>query len=400
MQIGKLQKILDHDSVKLVSNVETSRGKFDLWFAVDRKYEDYTVDENLDAFLLALLPHAMVLGEDIYLEGQVSEKLYYNLSRYYIQVKRVGNPVWHQISIHPSELNSSRLVPNGDGVATGFSGGIDSFCLLGDYYFKPVVPEHYKVTHLIYNNVGSLGEDYKILSPKDYQRVSRFAEEAGLPLIKIDSNLNDILTGDFLPTSFSRNAAAVMILQKLFSKYLYASSHRHEDFLKFNEHEVGYMEHLIFPFLSTESFETILAGTEYIRTEKTKKVAELELSYKYLFVCINSKIKEIKNCSQCIKCVRTMITLDILGLLQLYKDLFDLEKFHKMKRPYFDSVFYDNGIFGNEILALASEYDYRVPGVSKILGSKYVYPLLQNFRRKAPYSLRQRIKAISGLSRV
>ena len=397
MKINKVKKSIEGDKVKLVSRIETRQGASDLWFAVDKKYEEYTVHEVLDAFLTGLFIHAMKLNEDIYLDAPVSERLYYNLTNNIMKIYSILNPGFHEITIHPKELSHTQMNPGNKNVVTGFSGGIDSFSLLGDYYFNEIKTPHYKVTHLIYNNVGAHGDNAQIFFDKRYDFLKKFEEEVNLPFIKIDSNLHEIIDSDFMLSVLPRNVASAMVLQKLFSKYLYASSYTYKDFLTTDIFKIGYTDPLACGLFSTESMECVLAGSELSRVEKTKQVASLEASYNHLYVCTNTSLDEVKNCSVCFKCARTLLTLEILGLQHLYKDVFDIEKYNKMKRFYIESILYDKDPFGKEILQLAAENNYRIPPISKFLGMKYVFPVAQSIRKNVPYSLRKNVKKIVGL---
>jgi len=400
MKINKVKKTIEGDKVKLSSRFETRQGTRELWFAVDKKYEEYTVHETLDAFLMGLFIHAMELNEDIYLEAPVSEKLFYNLTNNIIKLYSLLDKDFNIINIHPKELTDIEMNPGGKNVATGFSGGIDSFSLLGDYYFNDLKTPNYKITHLIYNNVGAHGKNANIFFDKRFDFLKKFGEEINLPFIKIDSNLYEILDSSFMLSVYPRNVASLLVLQKLFSKYIYASSYTFTDFLTTDIYKIGYLDPLVYAMFSTESMECVLVGSERTRTDKTKQVASLDASHKHLYVCTDTSLDEVKNCSVCFKCSRTLLTLDILGLQHLYKDVFDLEKFNKIKRFYIESILYDKDPFGKEILQLAAENDYRIPPISKFLGMKYIFPVTQSIRHNVPYSLRKNVKKIVGLDKI
>lgn len=400
MKINKVEKNIEGNRVKLSSRIETFDGEFSLWFTVDKKYEDFVVDETVDAFLLALFPLAMQMKEDIYLNAPVSEKLYHNLSKYVIELYSMLDASWKQVRIYPRELYTSQLQPNQQNVVTGFSGGIDSFCLLDDYFFNPAVPDNYKVTHLIYNNVGAHGDNFPVFFAKRFEKLHKFSKEIGLPFINIDSNLPEILTSDFRLTALPRNVSAVLILQKLFSKYLYASAYTYKDFLTYDIYKQGYIDPLVFSMFSTETTECILSGSEYSRVEKTRRVADIELSHSYLYVCTDTSREDAENCSVCFKCARTILTLEILGLLHRYEDLFDMKKYKEMRRGYIESLIYEKDPFANEILTLSAEYKYPISLVSRILATRYFYPVMQNIRKKIPHSIRSNVKRISGFSKI
>ena len=98
----------------------------------------------------------METGEDIQVAGTVSERLYYNLTRPAQAVLQEVLPSLHHIDIHPEDVKPAS--EEASGVATGFSSGIDSFAVLADHYYADKVPSNFRLTHLLYNNVGS-GEE-------------------------------------------------------------------------------------------------------------------------------------------------------------------------------------------------------------------------------------------------
>ena len=403
MKIGKIKKSLDGNQVKLTSMIETGEGTTELWYAVDREYEDYCTDESVDAFLLGLFIHAMKLGENIFLEAPISEKLYYNMKHNIIKLYALMHPSFQEISIHPKNLNQSAVNPHSNGIATGFSGGVDSFSLLADHYFHKDITPNYKITHLIYNNVGAHGKHAPVFFHKRYEHLKRFSEEFGLPFVKIDSNLHQIVDSSFLLSFLPRNVASVLVLQKLFAKYIFASSYKYDQLLTQPLSKDGYIyrdayiQPLTFSYFGTESTECVLAGSEYSRIEKTLQIASLEPTYRYLYVCTDTDSGTAMNCSTCFKCARTLLTLDILGLLHHYQDVFDIQKYKNIRQGYIESLLYERGIFSNEILKLATEHNYPISPVTRFLGTKYIYPVLQGWRRNLPYGLRQNVKKVIGL---
>lgn len=57
-----------------------------LWYRFPREYKPFLTHEKLDGFVVGLLLLAMKTGEDMELEGAISEKLLYNLTNYYMAV--------------------------------------------------------------------------------------------------------------------------------------------------------------------------------------------------------------------------------------------------------------------------------------------------------------------------
>ena len=138
-------------------------------------------------------------------------------------------PLLNQISVYTENtIPGNEPIQEGECV-TGFSGGIDSFCTLADYFYDPLCPKSSKVTMLTYNNVGSHWGDeegYHLFLRK-YEKLSRVASKIGLPFVKINSNLDDFYINEnlrFTKTLVMRNASVALLLQKGVKKFLHSSS--------------------------------------------------------------------------------------------------------------------------------------------------------------------------------
>ncbi|MBR8831077.1 MAG: hypothetical protein Cpurp_07730 [Chlorogloea purpurea SAG 13.99] len=336
--------------------VEYSQGKKEVWYSINKKYGQFLSNESSDTFLIGLLVLAMKQNEDIYIEGKVSEKLFYNLTNYLVKILTLLIPSLHQIKIFPQELTQENLVKPIQGVATGFSGGIDSFCTFIDH-FQENTPTSYKITHLLLNNVGSHGEGGQQLFEKRYQRLYMFAQEYELPFISINSNLHEILPRNFQTTHTTRNISAILLLPKLFTKYYYSSAHKYEDCIIKESPDGAVIDPAAIHLLSTENTECISAGCQYSRVEKTLKVSEFEPSYRYLDVCVNA-VEDAENCSQCWKCARTLLTLEILGKHELYDRVFNLDKYYEIKTSYIQSLRDSSSPLTKEVIELALSRGY------------------------------------------
>ena len=77
---------------------------------------------------------------------------------------------------------------------TGFSAGIDSFCTVYDHLHRDIQDE-YRITHFLFNNVGSHGdgEKGKELFNSRFNLIKGFCDEEAVPILKVNSNLNQIL---------------------------------------------------------------------------------------------------------------------------------------------------------------------------------------------------------------
>src|SRR4030042_2231042 len=146
--------------------------------------------------------------EDMEIDGSISERLYHNFSNSYMHILREVIPSLHIISILPRSLDEEKSNLCMNGIGTGFSGGIDSFCTIFDYLVNNKLA-NYRITHLLLNNVGSHGEwdasAARNLFNQRYDMLKSFAKEMGLEFIKVDSNLSEFLQSNFPLSHSTRN---------------------------------------------------------------------------------------------------------------------------------------------------------------------------------------------------
>lgn len=329
--------------------------------------------EKLDGFVVALLLLAMRLGEDIHLKAPISEKLYYNLENYYINLLSQTLDELKPIHIIADQFDYGVSYENKNAVCTGFSGGVDSFCSIYDHYNKSNSPKNYDITHLLFNNVGahdsSDSEERKRLSDSHYSFLKEFPKSIGMEFIKIDSNLDDILQIDFELSHTPRNISCVLLLQKLVSKYYYASAYSYSSYDMQNIKDIGDLDPVAVHLLSTETLDCISVGSQYTRTQKTEIISKYEPTKRYLNVCTDETTH--LNCSTCSKCLRTFLTLDILGILDEYKEVMDYQAYLCVRDGYMRKVVLNSrtDIFSKEIVELARSKNYTFPIHVRIIDS-------------------------------
>jgi hypothetical protein len=326
-------ELMYHDGVVRLEATFTCQGKKEvLWFEVDKRYADCVVTEKIDAFLLALLPLAMATGEDVNLHHPVSQRVFFNVSRHLTTLIPTAWPEMHKVSVFPSGFVSEPTFPAGNVVATGLSAGIDSLCTLAENR-SPTVPKDYRITHCVFTNVGSHGAMSEPGAKERFQgrlnNARGLAKELGLEVIVIDSNLAQVAGVNYDRTHTIKNAAAVLVLEKLIRRYFYSSGVFYRD-LKVGGWDASRYDPLTLYYVSTDALDFVSSGAQYNRPEKTAIVSEFPPSYRWLNVCQ----AEVKNCSVCEKCVRTLLTFDLLGKVDRYQDVFDLKKYRKEKRRY------------------------------------------------------------------
>lgn len=365
MRIGKPELLKHPGEVIIRSPVEWGQKKDFLWFSFDPGFEKYLADEKLDGFLVGLLPVAMSLGEDIELDGAVSERLYYNLSNHAMPILSSTLPGWRQVGIHPAGLDTGKSYLCEGAVGTGFSGGIDSFSTLVTHLGKDT-PASYRITHLVFNNVGSHGErdtaTTRRLFHARYALTRGMTDETGLESVRMDSNLHGFFSHDFVHSHPLRNASTALILYKLFGKYIYSSGYHYHDCFIGPTTNIATTDPAVIPLLSTETLEFISTGFQFSRVEKTRQTTTFKQSRDYLNVCVNPDPAG-GNCSVCEKCARTLLTLELLGCAEEYKNVFQLDKY-RLLRPAFVAFLLARQAddpYSREIVEYARRIGHRFP---------------------------------------
>jgi len=322
--------------VRVQANYETNIDKGILWYEFPLEYKNYIDLENLDAFFVGLLLLAMKRGEDLYIKGKISAKLFYNITTYLIPALKLSNNEFKFIKIIPDQLNDKNLNIY-RATATGASCGIDSTATIIDHLDL----DNYSLNYLTYLNAGSHGQWNGEIAQKTYvnrlKKIREFSSKLELPLIEITTNIGEILGHDFQKAHSLRNLSCVLNLQTLFKTYYYASAYRF-DFFKLDQNDTSSWDILITRFISTESLDFVSSMSQLNRIDRTKKVSEFKLAFDFLDVCTSPDLKGKINCSQCDKCMRTQLTLDLIGKLNDFDSVFYKEKYYKIKNKFLGKV--------------------------------------------------------------
>lgn len=331
-----------------------------LWFSLDEKYDNLISDKS-DAALIALLIPAMQVGEDIHIDGKISKRLFYNLSRPIQKILQLIIPSLRRIKIYATEISEETLISN-KYVATGFSGGVDSFSVLADHFYNN--NPNYEVTHLLFNRVGSNHSGGEELFQKRFEHLLPLTKKIGLPFIRVNSNLHDFYSKEigFKQTHTFRNTSAAMVLQSGIGHFMYASGYSYPQLYVGKSEAIAKCDPLIMPLLSTEGVNIISVGSEYSRVEKTMSLVEIKDTYDTLNVCVNAQHKgKYINCSKCFKCLRTLATLDIAEKLHLYDSSFDISLYKKLRKNYFAKIYHSENVLDREVINLAKNQDFPIP---------------------------------------
>lgn len=373
--LEKKNKVLMYSTISdSVYNWGVNSDKEKIFYLTDEEYGKYLTSETSDCFIIGILIMALKSGQDIDCDT-ISEKLYYNL--YHTVIPLISEIYgFNPIKIHYKHL--SNQIFNAKAVGSGCSLGVDSFSTIADHISEEC-PSSFRLTHLTYFNVGAHGDkDFNKVKQSyenDYKLVAAYAKYKKMPVVKIESNLANFYEGfDFDQCALLRNMSVVLSMQKLFKRYVYASSFHIKD-THFTSKDMHYQSPFLLPALSTETTELINGDPCLNRSDKTIKIANFNDTYQYLYVCwkelivnndLNADIAKVKdkflNCTRCDKCMRTVLTLDIIGKIDFYDKIFDLDHYRKEKDFYIGKVIANikQDAFYNDIYTLMKRYKYKI----------------------------------------
>ena len=317
----------------LETNFEANGKNGTLWYKFPIEFKEYIVVEQSDSAIVALMVLAMKNGEDIYIKGAISTKLYYTLTTYLIDALCFLNSEYSTIIIN-AESFSDKVFNNQNSTSTGISCGIDSFSTIITHLN---IEEKYRVKCLTHLNAGSHGLFGGEISNKIYnQRLSRireFSKSIDFPLIEISSNVADMVQEDFQKLHSIFHLSCILAIQKKIGIYYYASAYRFDHF-NLNKNDTSDWDMMLLKLIETESLSFYSSMSQSTRYRRTEIISNYEPSYKYLDVCTASHVTDKINCSKCEKCLRTQITLELIGKLNSYNEVFNLKVYEQYKDKY------------------------------------------------------------------
>lgn len=317
-----------------MGGVETKCLEKSIWFAVKKENEHMLTTEVYDAFVLVPLYLAMYYKTDLKIHGKISKKLYKNIQWYIQKIMCDFSDDLTRVNLLVDGYGTVDATPSL--IGTGISCGVDSLSTIYDHYVKADDPD-YKINALFIFNCGTHG-DYENNATKNlyqsrYERNKKAADELGLPVYQVDSNLHAFthLIGE-QKVGYFAIYSCILCLERVLCKYYSSSAYSYQDIKIFNKqaHDFDmaeFCESYMIPLIKTETFELISDGCQYQRSEKTQNIADWIIAQKYLNVCVNSKYGE--NCSMCSKCMRTLIPLEAMGKLDEFSKIFDLKAYRE-----------------------------------------------------------------------
>ncbi|MBP3891530.1 MAG: hypothetical protein J6D29_05090 [Solobacterium sp.] len=326
-------------TVRITAILWESDKEYELWYEVPDSIERYLFSDCLDAFLVAVLPIVSMKGCNLELKGCVSEKLYHSLLDNVIPLLSNNTDIYHPIKLVANKLFAPDCCHGH--VGTGLSCGVDSF-----YTILSLSQKHDEtpLDVLTFFNVGSHrstsgfgDEESRRLFQQRLDMNMKCAEELGLPLLVVDSNIGEYLCRHQVPFALVHafcSLSAVLACGSYFNRYYYASGQTKYDPSRLNK-ATGFVESKLCPWLSTEYVDLASYGGDKTRLQKLQDIVDYPLVQKHLNVCW----RELKNCGECPKCIRTLMELYLLGKVDKYGSVFDLHEFYEHFDEYKESIY-------------------------------------------------------------
>ena len=158
-----------------------------------------------------------------------------------------------------------------------------------------------------------------------------------MPLLKLESNFQDVVPQNHLRTHTYMDALAIYALQKLWQTYYYSSTYSFINFsLEKNlDNDPAHFEPFLWDCLSTSKIKIMSSGSEGDRNDKIDFIADNPIAQKYLHVCL----KKDTNCGWCSKCLRTLLSLDAAGKLDNFRGSFNIDAYLKGRKKAFTYLY-------------------------------------------------------------
>lgn len=278
-----------------------------VWFMIPNKYSRNVRPYN--CFLVSATPLALKLGEDLYIDGPVSKKLYKAMCNLNIYLD-IG---YRKIKIITKGLEDKD--EKGKNIGLFFSLGSDSFFSL---YKNHKNKKEDKIEYLIFLEGIETFKPSNFLINKIKNGIRLVAEKSKTVPIFTKTNIRT-LSDKIINWELYHGAeiAAAGLFFSSFIKKMYISSC--DEYL-INLKPYGSGNELDFQW-STESISYEPYGEKYCRAEKIIELCQseyMDIIKNYLWTCWQKiKNKKLLNCSRCEKCIRTYLCFYAGGIQDL-----------------------------------------------------------------------------------
>jgi len=287
-----------------------------LWIDIPKIYAG-EISETGNPWLIAMLPMAASLGEDIELHLPVDALLLEN-SRGILRIWKEWYPELHIVDIHCPIKEYAE--PTSTCTVTFFSGGVDSYFSIARR--MPQNPQDIPAVGKVDDLLTVWGFDIGVYDEAQFRPLAEMltgsAKKLELNHIIVRTNLREVMPvyrKQWGPLTHGAGLAFVgLMLERRYGEIVLGSTYPYGALSPWGSHP------LVDPLFSTSGVTVVHDGAAVTRIEKTKVAARLPETNRALHVC---QAVGLQNCSRCEKCYRTMIALDILGLKEAFGAAFD-----------------------------------------------------------------------------
>jgi hypothetical protein len=324
IRLHRISKSINNKTVILRFHYSDSQadGEKELFFSFPLFCESALVDNRSEAFLLALFPICSRRNIHFYSNIAMSESFFQKINAFNTFLS-YNSSQYHKIVLSAPTIKDERSAKDWR-LASG-SLGVDSFHTL---YVLDKNHLYRRPTHLVFNNTGSNEEGGMLhtnLLQGRMENTKRFCLENGYGFIFVDSNYKSLFEMRYVYTHLFVNSAIGYMLGNAVSTFYVSSS---GDVAKTLEYDgpPGHVDFVIYPFLSSEIMEFVLAEGDFIsRFDKMRDLVEYVPAQRHLNVCFDFA----DNCCRCEKCRRTLMALECLDGMDKFSSCFSPDKYLK-----------------------------------------------------------------------
>ena len=269
-------------------------------------------EQSADFALPSTLLLAMASAADLRLQAPVSGRLLDAIPSIG-SVLGTWGPTWNaefrRIAVGAPRDAGPPATP-GRGVASVFSGGVDSFYTALD--------RHDELTAVIFIHGFDVRMKDTLRRAEALRNVSAAAEALGLELVEVEVTTRPI-TDPMVPWQAYHGgvlAAIAQLFQHRFRKVYLPATHPYDELVPWGTHPV--LDHL----WSTDRLAIEHHGAGASRVEKVRQLCDSDVAMRHLRVCWAGRETQ-QNCGVCEKCVRTTMNLASNGALERCQTLPD-----------------------------------------------------------------------------
>lgn len=269
------------------------------------------VTDDVDPWIVMLLPLAVTLGEPIETSYAIDSTLLSNLNslqRVWCSWYPTLSPIEINANItnrfaYPEKINRSS--------ASFFSGGVDSFHILARCTGPNRVSE-------VNGIITVWGFDIPLSKPDEFDQVKKSCDDVAESL-NIEPNVvaTNMRTSRFAKADWGglshgcALSSIALLFRRIYSNVLIGSTHQIPDFQPWGSTVITD------PLCSSSVCQIIHFGATETRVQKTKALIDFAPAMQHLRVCWQEQAAG--NCGKCSKCIRTMSTLNLFGPLDRFK---------------------------------------------------------------------------------